>query len=143
MERRETVLKIVNEFKLFLLRGNIVELAVAVVIGVAFGAVVTSFVEDLLTPLVAAIFGEPNFAGLTFTINGSIFYYGNFLNQVLSFVMIAAAVYFVVVVPMNTLSARMRREPPPDPTTKKCPECLSVIPLDARRCAHCTAPQTV
>ena len=128
-----------REFRAFLLRGNVVDLAVAVVIGVAFGAVVTSFVEDLITPLIAAIAGEPDFAALTFTINESTFRYGNFINQVLAFVLIAAAIFFVVVKPVNALVARARREPPADPTTRKCPECMSEVPIGARRCAFCTS----
>ncbi|HVZ17516.1 MAG TPA: large conductance mechanosensitive channel protein MscL [Terriglobales bacterium] len=123
-------------FKQFLLRGNVVDLAVGVVIGAAFGAVVTAFVKDLLTPLIAAIVKQPDFSGLTFTINGSNFLYGEFLNALISFVLIAAAVYYFVVLPINSLVARYRKEPAPaDPTTKKCPECLSEIPIDARRCA--------
>ncbi|MGE0057036.1 MAG: large conductance mechanosensitive channel protein MscL [Dehalococcoidia bacterium] len=136
-------MKLAQEFKAFLLRGNVVDLAVAVVIGVAFGAVVTSMVEDLVTPLIAAIIGEPDFSGLTFTINGSIFRYGNFINAVISFVSIAAVIFFLVITPMNTLVARARREPPADPTTKKCPECLSEIPIAASRCAFCTVQQPV
>ncbi|GAB4329372.1 MAG: large conductance mechanosensitive channel protein MscL [Dehalococcoidia bacterium] len=130
---------VLREFRTFLLRGNVVDLAVAVVVGVAFGAVVTSFVEDLITPLIAAIAGEPDFATLTFTINESTFRYGNFINQVLAFVLIAAAVFFAVVKPVNALVARARREPPTDPATRKCPECLSEVPIGARRCAFCTA----
>jgi large conductance mechanosensitive channel len=130
---------ILDEFKKFLLRGNLVELAVAIVIGVAFTELVTAFVEDMITPLIAAIGGEPNFSALKFTINGSTFLYGDFINKLVSFVTIAAVVFFFVVKPVNVLIARMNREPPPDPTTKKCPECLSVIPVDARRCAHCTS----
>ena len=126
----------IKEFRQFLLRGNVVDLAVAVVIGVAFGAVVTAFVADLITPLIAAIFGKPSFSGLTFTINGSRFLYGEFLNAVLSFVLVAAAIFFVVVKPMNALAARRARAE--DPTTRDCPECLSEIPLAARRCAYCT-----
>ena len=132
-------MKIMQDFKAFLLRGNVVDLAVAVVIGVAFGAVVTSLVEDLLTPLIAAIFGEPDFSSLTFTINGSQFFYGNFINALFSFITIATVIFFLVVTPMNALIARSRREPPADPTTKKCPECLSEIPIGARRCAFCTS----
>ncbi len=128
-------------FKQFLLRGNVVDLAVGVVIGAAFGAVVTAFVKDLLTPLIAAIVKQPDFSGLTFTINGSNFLYGEFLNALISFVLIAAAVYYFVVLPINSLVARYRKEPAPaDPTTKKCPECLSEIPIDARRCAFCASP---
>jgi large conductance mechanosensitive channel len=127
------------EFKRFILRGNLVEIAVGIVIGLAFTAVVTALVEDLLTPLIAAIFGQPDFSGLDFTINESTFKYGDFINKVISFVMIAFVVFFFVIKPVNFLISRMNREPPPDPTTKKCPECLSVIPIDARRCAHCTA----
>ncbi|HEV8574676.1 MAG TPA: large conductance mechanosensitive channel protein MscL [Dehalococcoidia bacterium] len=128
-----------NDFKQFLLRGNVIDLAVAIVIGVAFAAVVTALVEDLITPLIAMIFGEPDFSALDFTINDSTFRYGDFINKVFTFVTIAAAIFFFVVVPTNALMQRMRSEPPPDPTTKKCPECLSEIPLDARRCAFCTS----
>ena len=129
-------------FKQFLLRGNVVDMAVGIVIGAAFGTVVTGFVKDLLTPLIAAIVKQPDFSALTFTVNGSKFPYGDFINALLSFVIIAAAVYFFVVVPINALIARSRREPPADPTTRKCPECLSEIPISARRCAFCTSPQT-
>ena len=123
-------------FKEFISRGSVVELAVAVVIGAAFGAVVTSLVADLLTPLIAAIFGEPDFGALHFTINGSQFNYGNFINAVFAFVSIAAAIYFVVVLPMNKLEERRRRGQ--DPDTRECPECLSDIPAKATRCAFCT-----
>ena len=127
-------------FKQFLLRGNVVDLAVGVVIGAAFGGVVTAFVKDLLTPLIAALVKQPDFSGLTFTLNGSKFLYGEFINALLSLLIIAAAVYFFVVLPINALIARSRRDPAPaDPTTKKCPECLSEIPIQARRCAHCTS----
>jgi large conductance mechanosensitive channel len=128
-------------FKTFLLRGNVVDLAVGVVIGVAFGAVVTGFVKDLVTPLIAALFGKPNFAGLSFTINNSRFLYGDFINAVVSFVVVAAVIYFFVLAPFTALIARSHKEPPADPTTKKCAECLSEIPIDARRCAFCTSPQ--
>ena len=130
----------VAEFKQFLLRGNVIDLAVAVVLGVAFGAVVTSLVEDLLTPLLAMIFGEPDLSAMTFEINDAVFRYGAFLNAVIGFVMIAAAIFFFVVRPVNQLIARSRSEPPADPTTKKCSECLSEIPLDATRCAFCAQP---
>ena len=132
-------MKILNDFKQFLLRGNVVDLAVAVVIGAAFGAVITALVQDLLTPLIAAIGGQQDFSALDFTINSSTFKYGDFINKVFTFVMIAAAVFFFVVVPINALIARSRKEPPADPTTRKCPECLSEIPIDARRCAFCTS----
>jgi len=128
-------------FKAFLLRGNVVELAIAVVVGVAFTAVVTGFVKDLVTPLIAALGGEPDFSSLHFTINRSKFLYGDFINVVLAFVIVAAVLYFLVVVPYTALIQRSRTEPPPDPTTKKCTECLSDIPKDARRCAFCTSPQ--
>lgn len=126
-------------FKEFLLRGNVVDLAIAVVIGLAFGAVVTAFVKDLVTPLIAAIGGKPDFSGLTFTINNSKFLYGDFINAVVSFIIIAAVIYFFVVLPMNRLLALRRTGPPLDPTTRKCPECLSEIPIAAHRCAFCTA----
>ena len=128
-------------FKAFLLRGNVVELGVAVVIAVAFGLVITAFVKDLVTPLVAALFGKPDFGALTFTVNNSKFLYGDFINAILSFLIVAAVIYFFVVVPYTAALARARKEPPADPTTKKCPECLSEIPIDARRCAFCTSPQ--
>ena len=127
-----------NEFKTFLFRGTVVDLAVAVVIGIAFGAVITALVADILTPLIAAIFGSHDFSALTFTINSSTFLYGDFINAVIAFVLIAAAVFFVVVKPMNALAAR-RAKDEPAPTTRPCPECLSEIPTAARRCAHCTA----
>ena len=127
-------------FKQFLLRGNLVDLAVAVVVGAAFGAVVAAFVKDMITPLIAALFGKPDFSALTFDVNGSKFFYGDFINALLSFLMVAAAIYFFVVMPLNTYMDRRRRgEAPPDPTTKKCSECLSEIPLAARRCAFCTS----
>ncbi len=128
-------------FKAFLLRGNVVDLAVGVVIGVAFGAVVTGFVKDLVTPLIAAIGGNPNFGGLYFTVNNSKFLYGDFFNLLLSFLLIAAVIYFLVVLPFTAMIARSHKEPPADPTTKKCTESLSEIPKDARRCAFCTSPQ--
>jgi len=133
----------VKEFKTFLLRGNMVELAVAFVIGVAFGAVIAALVKDLITPLIAALFGKQDFSGLTFTLNNSVFRYGDFINAVIAFVLVAAAVFFFVVVPYNRLMARSRREPPTDATTRKCSECLSEIPVGARRCAFCTAPIAV
>jgi large conductance mechanosensitive channel len=128
-------------FKEFLLRGNVVDLAVGVVIGVAFGTVVTAFVKDLVTPLIAAIFGKPDFGALTFTVNNSKFTYGDFINALTAFLIVAAVIYFFVVTPYAALLARFRKEPPPDPTIKKCPECLSEIPIEARRCAFCTQPQ--
>lgn len=128
-------------FKQFVMRGNVLDLAVAVVIGAAFGAVVTALVKDLLTPLIAAIVGKPDFSAIKFQLNSSQFLVGDFINAVVSFVLVSAAVYFFVVLPMNSLMARMRRgEAPPDPTTKECPECLSVIPLAAKRCAFCATP---
>jgi large conductance mechanosensitive channel len=127
-------------FRQFLLRGNVIDLAVAVVIGGAFGAVVTALVKDLITPLIAAIVGKPDFSAISFAINGSQFPIGDFINALISFLLIATAVYFFIVVPMNAFMARMRRgEAPPDPTTKKCAECLSDVPIGARRCAFCTS----
>ena len=128
-------------FKAFLLRGNVVDLAIGVVIGIAFAAVIGAFVKDLVTPLIAAIGGKPDFSALSFTINQSKFLYGDFINALLAFVIIAAVIYFFVVVPYTRLIERSRKEPPADPTTKKCTECLSEIPKDARRCAFCTSPQ--
>ncbi len=126
-------------FKQFLLRGNVIDLAVAVVIGATFGAVVNALVKDLLTPLIAAIFGKPDFSAISFTLNGSVFLLGDFINAVITFVLVAAAVYYLVVLPVNALISRSRREPSPDPTTRKCPECLSEIPIGARRCAYCAS----
>ena len=128
-----------RDFKTFLLRGNVVDLAVAVVVGGALLAVVNSFVANLVTPLLGAVGGEPDFSSKHFTINDSVFSYGSFVNSLISFAVIAAVVFFFVVVPVNALIARSRKEPSPDPTTRKCPECLSEIPLAARRCAFCTA----
>lgn len=129
-------------FKQFVLRGNVVDLAVGVVIGAAFGAVVTALTKDLLTPLIAALVGKPDFSAIQFTVNGSVFLLGDFINAIISFLLIAAAVYFFVVTPLNALMARVKKTPvPADPTSKKCTECLSEIPIDARRCAFCTQPQ--
>jgi large conductance mechanosensitive channel len=127
-------------FKDFLMRGNVVDLAVAVVMGGAFGAVVAALVKDLITPLIAAVFGKPDFSAIVFEVNGSKFPIGDFINATVSFLMVATAIYFFVVLPVNTLMARIKRgEVPPDPTTKKCPECLSDIPIGAKRCAFCTS----
>ena len=127
-----------KEFKQFLLRGNVVDLAVGVVIGAAFGAIVTAIVKDILTPLIAAIVKAPDFSGIYFTINGSKILYGNFINALISFFPVSSAVFFFVVKPINLLIKKARKEPPADPTTKKCPECLSEIPIDAKRCSHCS-----
>ena len=128
-------------FKQFILRGNVVDLAVGVVIGAAFGSVVTAFTKDLLTPLIAALVGKPDFSAITFTIGSTPFPFGDFINAAVSFVLVAAAVYFFVITPINALISRMRKAPAPaDPTPKKCPECLSEIPIDARRCGFCTQP---
>ncbi len=128
-----------KDFKQFLLRGNVVDLAVGIVIGAAFGAVVTALVKDFITPLVAAIFGSHDFSSLAFTIHHSRFAYGDFVNALVAFLTIAADVYFLVVKPVNALMTRRRTEPPVDETTRQCPECLSEIPIGARRCAFCTA----
>jgi len=129
---------IFKEFKQFILRGNAVDLAVGLVVGAAFSTVVKALVEDFLTPLIAAVAHVPDFSGLFFTINGSKFAYGNFLNDLISFILVATAVFFFVVKPMNILVARSKKDAKADPTTKKCPECLSEIPLKAKRCSHCT-----
>jgi large conductance mechanosensitive channel len=127
-------------FKEFILRGNVVDLAVGVVVGAAFGGVVTAFTKDLLTPLIASVAGKPDFSAIQFTLNGSKFLVGDFCNAIISFLIVAAAVYYFVVLPINTLIERTKKEPPPaDPTTKQCPECLSGIPIKAKRCAFCTA----
>jgi large conductance mechanosensitive channel len=126
--------------KEFLLRGNVVDLAVGVVVGAAFGGVVTALTKDLLTPLIAAVVGKPDFSAIQFQVNGSKFLVGDFINAIISFLLIAIAVYYFVVTPVNALMARLKKEPPPpDPTTKKCPECLSEIALAAKRCAFCTS----
>jgi large conductance mechanosensitive channel len=128
-----------KDFKEFLLRGNLVDLAVGVVIGLAFAAVISALVADLITPLIAAIGGKPDFGSLSFTINGSHFHYGHFINALISFVVIAAVVFFLVIKPVNALMAHRRTEPPVAAETRQCPECLSEIPVAARRCAFCTA----
>jgi len=128
-------------FREFMLRGNVIDLAVAVIIGAAFGAVVTALVKDLLTPLIAAVAGTPDFSGIVITVNGSRLLIGDFLNALVSFILIGVAVYFFVVAPINALMSRIRRgEVAPDPTTRKCGECLSEVPMAARRCAFCTSP---
>jgi len=127
-----------NEFKTFLLRGNVIDLAVGIVIGAAFTSVVNALVSDLLTPFIAAIAKVPDFSGLSFTINSSKFMYGHFLNALISFILVASAVFFFVVKPVNLLVSRARKEAPSDPTTKKCTECMSEIPMAARRCSYCT-----
>ena len=127
-------------FRQFIMRGNVIDLAVAVVIGAAFGAVVTSFVTNILTPLIAAVAGKPDFSAFTATLNGAVISYGVFLNAVIGFLLVAVAVYFFMVAPMNAWKVRAARSAiPADPTTKKCPECLSEIPIAARRCAQCAS----
>jgi large conductance mechanosensitive channel len=127
-------------FRQFMMRGNVIDLAVAVVIGAAFGAVITSFVTNIITPLIAAIVGKPDFSALNLNVNGAVISYGIFLNALISFLLIAGAVYFFMVSPMNAWNARQARNTvPADPTSKKCPECLSEIPIAARRCAFCTS----
>lgn len=128
-------------FKKFILRGNVVDMSVGVVVGAAFGAVVTEMTKAFLTPLIALVVGKPDYSNIKFAIRGTTFPIGEFINACISFFLIAAAVYFFVVVPVNILLARMHRsEKPMDPTTKKCPECLSEIPIAARRCSHCAQP---
>jgi large conductance mechanosensitive channel len=127
-----------QEFREFILRGNLVDLAVAVVLGTAFTAVVTSMVEDLITPLIAAIGGEPDFSALGFTINDSQFRYGDFINALIAFLIVSTVLFFFVIKPVNALLSRLRTEPPVAEETRQCPECLSEIPVAARRCAFCT-----
>lgn len=128
--------KLLTDFKKFLFRGNVMDLAVAVVVGTAFTALVKALVADILTPIIALIFGEPNFANLSFTINNSHFAYGDFINNVITFLTVAAAMFFLVVTPINALMSRRAKE---DPDTKQCPECDSAIPIKARRCPECTS----
>jgi large conductance mechanosensitive channel len=130
--------KVLKGFRDFVLRGNVIELAIAVVLGIAFNAVVSAVVKDLLTPLIAAIVGRPDFANLSVELNHSRFAYGDVINAIISFLLIAAAVYFLVVVPMNALAARRAR--PTEVATRSCPECLSAIPIAARRCSFCGEP---
>ncbi|HEX8858471.1 MAG TPA: large conductance mechanosensitive channel protein MscL [Actinomycetes bacterium] len=129
---------LLTEFKTFVLRGNVVDLAVGIVIGLAFAAVVQALVRDLLTPLIAAIFGRPDFSALSFRINRSVFRYGDFLNAMIAFLTITAAVFFFVVKPMNLLTSHFSHRETPEPTTRRCPWCLMDIPLKARRCGYCT-----
>lgn len=130
-----------KEFRQFLLRGNVVDLAVGVVIGAAFSTVTNAVVSDLLTPLIAVVVRVPNFSYLTFSIGGSNFLVGHFINALISFILVAFAVFFFVIKPMNLLIERSRRNTvPEDPTTKKCPECRSEVPVEAKRCAHCAQP---
>ena len=129
---------LLTEFKTFVLRGNVVDLAVGIVIGIAFAAVVQALVRDLLTPLIAAIFGRPDFSALSFRINRSVFRYGDFLNAMIAFLTIAAAVFFFVVKPINMLTSHFSHRETPEPTTRRCPWCLMDIPLKARRCGYCT-----
>jgi len=126
-----------EEFKKFLFRGNVVDLAVGVVIGAAFGTLVSALVSDFLTPLLAAITKIPDFSSFAFTINGSKFMIGHFINSLISFILVAVAIFFFVIKPMNILMAHRKEEPATKPTVKKCSECLSEIPLEAKRCAHC------
>ncbi|MBA3841774.1 MAG: large conductance mechanosensitive channel protein MscL [Actinobacteria bacterium] len=128
-----------KDFRQFILRGSLVDLAVAVVIGTAFTAVIAAFVADIITPLIAAIGGKPDFGALAFTINGSHFLYGAFLNALVTFLIVAAVLFFFVIRPVNMLMERRRTEPDVESTTRECPECLSQIPVGARRCAFCAA----
>jgi large conductance mechanosensitive channel len=132
---------VLKGFKEFLLRGNLIDLAVAFVVGVAFTAVVTALVKDLITPLIAAIVGKPSFGYLHFTVNGSVFSYGDFINALLAFVLVAAVIYFAVVQPVNRLSDRLGLTPKEEPM-RECPECLSKVPTAASRCAYCTSALT-
>jgi len=128
-----------DEFRAFILRGNVLDLAVAVIIGAAFGAVVTSLVENILTPLIAAIFGKPDFSNLSFAINNSQIMYGAFLNAVIAFLLVAAALFFFVIKPFNLLMSLRKQQAEADPTTRECPYCLTVVPIAATRCSACTS----
>ncbi len=128
----------IKGFRDFIMRGNVIDLAVAVIIGAAFTAIVTSFVTNIVTPLIAAIVGKPDFSALALHVNGGIIAYGLFLNSVISFLLLAAVVYFLIVAPMNYAIARFRK--PDEVTTKTCAQCLSDIPLAATRCKFCTQP---
>ncbi len=130
---------VATEFKDFVVRGDVLDLAIAVVIGAAFGAVVSALVKDLLTPIVAAIFGKPDFSKLAFTINNSKFFFGDFIDAVIAFLSVAVAVFFVIVKPINALKERRQQAPEPESDDRPCPDCLSQIPKAARRCAHCTS----
>ncbi len=132
---------IAKGFKQFILRGSVVDLAVGVMVGAAFNSVVSSLVKDLMTPFISAIFKQPNFSNFSFTIHGSQFLYGDFINNLISFLITAATIYFIIVIPINKLSG-MRKGPAPEATTKICPECLSNIPAKAHRCAYCTSVQS-
>ncbi|MGI8714319.1 MAG: large conductance mechanosensitive channel protein MscL [Solirubrobacteraceae bacterium] len=132
-------MSIVQEFRKFILRGNLVELAVAFIIGALFAALVKAFIADLITPIIALIVGQPNFSALKFTINSSQFMYGDFLNNVITFVVTAAVIFFFVVKPYDVMLSRRAKE---DPDSKECPECTSAIPIKARRCPQCTAELT-
>ena len=123
-------------FRDFLSRGNVIDLAVAVVIGTAFTAVVSALVADLITPLIAAIVGQPNFGSLTFTVHKSTFHYGLFINALVTFLIVAAVVYYLIVAPLAKISARFHKNV--EATTRDCPECLSTIPIAATRCMYCT-----
>ena len=133
-------MSLIKDFKKFLLRGNVVDMAVGVVIGTAFGAVVSALVADFITPLIAAVAKLPDFGGLAFTVNGSTFPYGHFLNAAISFLLVAGTIFFFVVKPLTMLVERTKKAESLEPTVKKCPECLSEIPAAAKRCAHCAQP---
>jgi large conductance mechanosensitive channel len=134
---------LLKEFRTFLFQGNVIDLAVAIVLGIAFGTVVKALVSDLLTPIIALIFGKPDFGALSFTINNSQFLYGDFINALIAFISVAAAIFFFVVKPVNMMAARRAAgQPDPESDTRACTECLSEIPKAARRCAFCTAVQT-
>ncbi len=130
---------IIKGFRDFILRGNVIDLAVGIMIGAAFNGLISALVRDLMTPFASAIFKQPNFNNLTFTIRGSQFMYGDFFNNLISFLILAFTIYFFIVVPINRLTSGLKKQPPAEPVTKTCPECLSSIPVKAKRCAYCTA----
>lgn len=131
--------RVLKEFRGFVLRGNVLDLAVAVVIGAAFNAMVSSVVKDMVTPIIGAIFGQPDFSSLTFSINGSTFAYGNFINTLISFIIVVIAVFFFIVKPISVLTQRLGLSTEDPRPMAPCPRCYTDVPTVATRCGHCTS----